>query len=281
MMRTALLFAAVAAATALEPHTILPANLEAAALHQLYAAYGAYCKEAKLTAWDCKWCKYIGVEKVYGVVSNVKHDGQAFVVRTNLSEIIVSFRGSHNIPNWVSDLTFDKVHLKWDGVPSNIEVHQGFLHSYEALQTDVNTWVKQAVADCANCTIHITGHSLGAAQAVLCVTDLRLQGMKPEMWNFGLPRVGGKAFATWFDGLTTANNQTVFRMVNKKDMVPHLPPPATFYHHVATEVWRVPKNGSYVVCDGSGEDPKCSKSVWDIEESILAHLSYMGLEESC
>ena len=268
MLKLAVLMAAAVVSAA---DTILPANLEAQAEYQLYNAYGAYCTAKELKSWDCKWCKKIGLEKLYGVATRTEHDGQVFVIRNNISQIIVSFRGSHNIPNWISDFTFNKVDLKWTGVPSGIKVHQGFLWGYEAMQDDVKTWVAEAVKDCPTCTVHVTGHSLGAAEAVLCVTDLRLQGYKPEMWNFGLPRVGDEKFSKWFDAATKANNQTVYRMVNQKDLVPHVPPADDFFHHIALEVWRT-ENKTYIVCDGSGEDKNCSRSLPVTERSVNDHL---------
>ena len=270
MLKFALLLSTVFAVSAQ-----LPQDLEDAARYQLYAAYGAYCHSSQLEKWDCKWCKKIGLEKVYGVSTKVSHDGQAFVIRNNESQIIVSFRGSHNIPNWISDFTFDKVELKWAGVPSGIKVHLGFLKGYEAMQDDVKTWVAEAAKDCPKCTVHVTGHSLGAAEAVLCVTDLRLQGYKPEMWNFGLPRVGDEKFAEWFDNTTKANDQTVYRMVERHDVVPHLPMHELGFHHIAVEVWHHNKSSegnAYIVCDGSGEDKKCSRSVPMALTNPIAHL---------
>ena len=255
------------------PNTQLPQDLEDAARYQLYAAYGAYCTAKQLMKWDCKWCKKIGLAKVYGVATKVSHDGQAFVIRNNASQIIVSFRGSHNIPNWISDFTFDKVELKWAGVPSGIKVHQGFLKGYEAMQDDVKTWVAEAVKDCPKCTVHVTGHSLGAAEAVLCVTDLRLQGYKPEMWNFGLPRVGDEKFAEWFDNTTKANDQTVYRMVERHDVVPHLPMHQLGFRHIALEVWhKGTASNTYTVCDGTGEDKKCSRSLRLLQTNAIDHL---------
>ena len=39
-----------------------------------------------------------------------------------------------------------------------------------------------------------------------------------------------------------------------------------------------PNDDSYAVCDGTGEDPKCSASVPGIAQSILAHTVYMGID---
>ena len=272
--------ATVTAVTAVLPHEVLPAELQAKAQYQLYAAYGAYCHEDDLKSWDCKWCEKMGVAKVYGVLQNATWDGQVFVIQNNASEIIVSFRGSHNIENWIADFTFDKVKLTWPGVPKGLEVHRGFLDSYMSLRTAVNKWVKEATTACPHCVLHVTGHSLGAAEAVLCTTDLRLQGHKPEMWTFGQPRVGTKEYAAWFDGVTASYKQTVFRMVNKKDIVPHMAPSEMGFHHTDREVWRM-KNSTYMMCDGSGEDHKCSRSVPVIEYSASDHLEYMGLHEDC
>ena len=275
MLKLAVLMAAAVVSAA---DNILPADLEAQAEYHLYHAYGAYCPSEDLKSWDCKWCKKIGLEKMYGVSTkdDGEHDGQVYVMRDDRSQIVVSFRGSYNIPNWISNLTFKKVGLKWAGVPSDVEVHQGFLEEYETMQEDVNMWVAEAVKDCPNCTLHVTGHSLGGAEAVLCVTDLRLQGYKPEMWNFGLPRVGDKTFAEWFDNTTKANNQTVYRMVERYDVVPHLPLRAMGFHHIATEVWHKSvwsiRANTYVVCDGSGEDKECSRSIRPLQKNILDHL---------
>ena len=265
----AFLLAAVSASAALS-HEVLPASLEAKARYQLYAAYGSYCHEDDLQSWDCKWCEKMGAAKVYGVLQNKTMDGQVFVIQNNASEIIVSFRGSSNLENWIADFTFDKVKLTWPGVPEGIKVHQGFLESYMSLRTAVKKWVIEATKDCPTCAIHVTGHSLGAAEAVLCVADLRLAGFKPAMWTYGQPRVGDKEFSSWFDGMSSSYNQTVYRMVNKKDIVPHLAPSIMGFHHTDREVWRM-KNDTYIMCDGSGEDDKCSRSIPLVECSAIDH----------
>ena len=57
------------------------------------------------------------------------------------------------------------------------------------------------------------------------------------------------------------------------DPVPHAPPEDLFYRHGAHEVWY---NGhDLVMCDGTGEDPKCSDSV-DVFNP-LDHALYMHL----
>jgi hypothetical protein len=78
-------------------------------------------------------------------------------------------------------------------------------------------------------------------------------------------------------------------MRRQLDIVPAVPPRVIGYVHIATEIWdKHTDDGApdtYVVCDGSGEDPKCG----DSEEKLpfpfdLIHLKpsehtrYMGFQ---
>ena len=53
------------------------------------------------------------------------------------------------------------------------------------------------------------------------------------------------------------------RMRREQDIVPAIPPRSIGYEHLPTEVYNKHApgvNDSYVVCDGSGEDPSCGDS---------------------
>lgn len=101
--------------------------------------------------------------------------------------------------------------------------------------------------------------------------------------TFGQPRVGNAAFASYFN----KHVPNAIRVTNGHDMVPHLPPYYTYfpqktYHHFAREVWLHNAGiGSLVllvekICDSTGEDPTCSRSVSG--NSILDHLTYYNVE---
>jgi len=53
----------------------------------------------------------------------------------------------------------------------------------------------------------------------------------------------------------------VYRVIHYKDLVPHLPPHDFQYLHPPFEVFYDEAMKNYVVCDSSGEDPKCSDSL--------------------
>jgi predicted lipase len=118
----------------------------------------------------------------------------------------------------------------------------------------------------------VTGHSLGAALAVLCALDLKHNGYSQvSVINLGQPRVGNQVFAQYYNETITDS----FRMVNQRDWVPHLPPRFIDFYHVPTEVWFQSDDYHYVICDESGEDPSCSDSL-DFPFSIYDHEDYFG-----
>ena len=60
----------------------------------------------------------------------------------------------------------------------------------------------------------------------------------------------------------------------------HLPLEGMGFSHIGTEVWWDEQWTKGTVCDGSGEDPHCSDSVWAIgvDFSIHDHLHYFDEE---
>ena len=109
----------------------------------------------------------------------------------------------------------------------------------------------------------MTGHSLGAAEAVLAMFDLGQMGfnIKPT-YTFAGPRVGNSAFAGAFN---QAFGNRVQRVTHYYDPVPHLPTTQMGYRHIAPEVFFEEHwSDGYTSCLSSGEDPKCADQFWDV-----------------
>jgi hypothetical protein len=128
------------------------------------------------------------------------------------------------------------------------------------------------------------GHSLGAAQATLTALVLAVElGLETTVFNFGSPRIGNARFYEYLMSLPR-HRLAVWRAVNERDIVPHLPPLDIGYHHVSTEMWRENATtwhapGTASECRG-GEDPTCSNSLGvsiELFEGIRAHESYFGV----
>jgi hypothetical protein len=135
---------------------------------------------------------------------------------------IVAFAGTDplHLLNWVSDFTL--------GRPQEA-VHQGFRDAAAAVWNDVRDALAAAIK--AGSPIFITGHSLGAAIAVV-TADLARQELKlgnAQIYLFGCPRVGRADFVAPYNITFGA---TTYRLVHGADIVPTVPPPLLGFHHV-------------------------------------------------
>jgi len=206
------------------------------------------------------------------------------------STIVVAFRGSDDLHNWLDDFLIVMEHLDFvpfpnSRVPANVSVHMGFLAAYVSLQPQVLDLVLYAHQMCgAACNqVVVTGHSLGAAMAGFGALDLALSlaeslpDVTVSLVNFGMPRIGNEALYDFFRENVQSRGVS-WRVVHYNDIVPQIVPRPLGYHHVATEQWNdSPTNGTIIrTCDGSGEDPTCADSLWFWEWSADAHMWYLG-----
>jgi predicted lipase len=198
-------------------------------------------------------------------------------------QVVVSWRGTDNLPGWIADAEFGLT--GYPGAPPGIRVHSGFLQSANGAAGQVRQIVSLALARCGpQCSVTVTGHSLGGALATLSAVDLALfNGIRApiDLYVFGSPRVGNSAFVAWFQQVLSGSRRrirNVMRVTNGGDLVAHLPPRSFFgltsYSHIAREVWHT--SAGYKLCDMSGEDPTCGDSVSTFDLSALDHGKYMG-----
>jgi len=248
------------------------------ATRSLYFAYGAYCEQKDIESWTCKWCQHIPGFEV-GNVSN-QHKLQVFTgFDRDHDQIVISFRGTHNIYDWLDNL--DAVQMKYPHVDGGY-VHKGFYEAWkDDLEKSIMPSITELMTEHRGKSMLITGHSLGAALAQLCALDVaQIAGNESTiyLYTFGSPRWGNKKMAQYFESMVDFH----FRLVNEKDMVPTLPYESmgrqSRYHHSWTEIWyKKDKPLKYKECDGSGEDPDCSYIGYSIDD----HLNYLGKKESC
>ncbi|WZY75124.1 hypothetical protein YC2023_021508 [Brassica napus] len=251
---------------------------------------------AQLFTWTCERCN--GLTKGFQVIEiivDIEYCLQAYVgVAKDLNAIIIAFRGTqeHSIQNWISDLFWKQLDLNYPDMPDAM-VHHGFYTAYH------NTTVRPAVLGAVKrakkfygeniSTIMVTGHSMGGAMAAFCGLDLVVNEGEEnvQVMTFGQPRIGNADFASYYSLLVP----NTFRITHDHDIVPHLPPyfyyfPRKTYHHFPTEVWvrelsvlKLVRFGVEKVCDNTGEDPTCCRSV--MGRSISDHLTYFGVNLMC
>ncbi|XP_042447144.1 lipase ZK262.3-like isoform X2 [Zingiber officinale] len=178
----------------------------------------------ELFTWTCSRCDDFTKEfEVIELIVDIQNCLQAFVgVDPDLNSIVIAFRGTqeHSLRNWIEDLFWKQLDLKYPGMPDAM-VHHGFYSAYHntTLRQGILNAIQRAIDIYGNISIFVTGHSMGGALASFCALDL----------------------AVW---LQDTEIEGTTRTIEK-------------------------------LCDDSGEDPYCSRSVSG--NSIADHLNYYGI----
>ncbi|KAJ3009033.1 hypothetical protein HKX48_008202 [Thoreauomyces humboldtii] len=253
-------------------------------LYQSYAA-AAYCLNG-LATWTCAE-RCVGSTTGTVVVSQFDDSSATDTVgyvayEASTKNIIVAYRGSEGIRDWITNLQFAKADVSPTyaslGVPSGAQVHSGFQKAMLAAQPAVHAGLQTvfaAVPDArSDYTLTIVGHSLGGAVAILSAVDLySLLGPswsdRISVYTFGEPRVGNPIFANWIHTLPFSGQ--INRITHTTDMVPHLPPTSFGFLHHREEYW-IDSTGTVNTCnDVNGEASACADSTFI--PTIPAHLT--------
>ena len=152
-------------------------------------------------------------------------------------DVAVAIRGTQGIWEWIHDINFFLVPCPFLAAGGHTE--DGFTDMYQSLRTDVAGGSTTFVEEIGNLRfpqpvglVTACGYSLGGALATLLALDLTANGKapfnQPAAYTYGSPRTGDSSFAATY-------NQAVmnsYRIANRLDIVPLLPP-APLYEHVA------------------------------------------------
>ena len=131
-----------------------------------------------------------------------------FLSRANGIQTI-AIRGTANLENVMLDLDLE---LKPD-TALDIKLHQGFGSAAKAVYTDIKPYLNEKLP------VHITGHSLGGAIAVILGLYLQQEDYAvTQIITFGQPKVTNVTGAKKYDLLP------LIRVVTLNDIVPLVPP---------------------------------------------------------
>lgn len=247
----------------------------------LWHSQTAYCLDYDDRDYDTN--QYTeGFQFAYHIQDSSKSTEGYIGYQPDLNAIIISFRGSEDINNWISDLAVIRVDYPYcDGC----SVHQGFLHAEQAVYPDILNAVKDLSNSHRSATIVLTGHSLGAALALLTALDLANDGFKPKVYNYGCPRIFNQAGADFASSSSASGVTVAARRTHYKDMVVHTPMHSLGFVHTSGEVyetgpssdedWGQFPGAPLQACVGE-EDASCSDQ-WSFT-SVSDHLLYSGLQ---
>ena len=145
--------------------------------------------------------------------------------------IIIAFRGTKELRDWITDAEFVRKLLVEEADGSRCEVHAGFLDAYASIIERLTSHLRLIVV--GERPIYITGHSLGGALAIIAALELKRQKFNvAHIYTFGQPRVGNAAFAQLYNW---SLQDSTFCVVAESDPVPLLPTLLMGYRDCGTE----------------------------------------------
>lgn len=149
--------------------------------------------------------------------------------------IVVAFRGSQSIEDFIQDGKFLRRKYGFDG----IEIHDGFLEDIESLISKITPHVREGGKP-----VLCTGHSLGADLAILGAWLLTKANLTVRAVYANAPaRPGNAAFKRAYNYILGSRT---FCIVNSCDPVPWLPPWVFGNRHVGQKVF-LPLKGGYKI----------------------------------
>jgi triacylglycerol lipase len=227
------------------------------------AAKLAYADEATIINTTQSW----GFSQIKFIA---RRETQLFIA-SNANIIVIAFRGTEpsNIKDWMTDADLEKC-----TGPFNARVHSGFDRAlgyvWEDIVSTLNAFQNNRQS------LWITGHSLGAALAILTTAYLRDAGRKlgdPKdkpvngTYTFGSPRAGNHDFE---HAVNQDSGSRIFRFVNNNDLVTRVPPRELDYSHV----------GKMLYFDAQGNTVETDPSWWyqflEGVKGVFADLGSLG-----
>ncbi|CAO2165760.1 unnamed protein product [Urochloa humidicola] len=228
---------------------------------------GLILRPAPPGAWslESNWMGYVAVATDAGAA------------RLGRRDIVVAWRGTKRAAEWANDLDITLVPAVGVVGPgpgwSQPAVHRGFLSVYTSSnstsQFNKQSAREQMLAEIKrlldaykgeNCSITLTGHSLGAALSTLAAIDIVSNGHNVRGSSnsndtvpvaaivFGSPRVGDDQLKKAFDSTPGAR---LLRVRNAPDLVPTILP-AAFYKDVGVELLLDTRKSPYLKQPGPG-----------------------------
>ncbi|KAI9497403.1 Alpha/Beta hydrolase protein [Zychaea mexicana] len=239
-----------------------------------YSALSAnvYCPAVIGGLWVCPNCDKTRHLEIVETFNTLVYDMNGIIARDDdKKEIIVVFRGSVSINNWIADL--NAVLADYPSV-TLARVHAGFLGSWEDCKSTVTSTVESELSSHPDYKLVITGHSLGGAVAVLAALDFHADGVSDlALYTQGQPRVGNRRLAQHI----VDTGITYKRAVHARDTVPHVPDNLNGFYHAGEEYWQVSDLTSRVqVCPDGLETSDCANSIAPFT-SFVDHTTYFDM----
>lgn len=181
-------------------------------------------KDTSRNLWGLPTCEFVEADET-----------QCFVA-TSADAVLVSFRGTTSLGDWLANLNVLTTTRPYG------TVHRGFLGAFQVVEQKLIALLDQFPGR----RLLLTGHSLGGALALICAAEWHSKYNISWVHTFGQPAVGMKDFQGF---LETTFGDNYYRFVNNNDIVPMVPP---FFDH-AGRLIHFNGDGDIESAVGSGE----------------------------
>lgn len=161
---------------------------ESTAVYLAHVTSVSYCQEQHIIHWNCQPCAFVPPLEGVTVVEDSKDNFQGLVGYSRLYDaLVVAFRGSMDVNNWLDNLTFLKrrAYAQFPGVM----VHEGFYWAYRSVATQVLSTLHALRKQHPKAALMVAGHSLGGAVAAICAFELEYIEKMPvkALYTLGSP----------------------------------------------------------------------------------------------
>ncbi|MGK0298117.1 MAG: triacylglycerol lipase [Gammaproteobacteria bacterium] len=160
--------------------------------------------------------KQVGMEKI-GEIYNAETSTYGLLIKVDVIDVssqdktpclVLAFCGSNELQDWkINFRAYQASFYDWGNV------HSGFNYAFLSIKDEL-----LKLPEIQKYPLYITGHSLGAALATLCVLYLSDNGVNmAACYNYGSPRVGDDKFTA------SLSDKMIYRVINHCDIVTTLP----------------------------------------------------------
>lgn len=231
---------------------------------------------------NCPLVESAGARTVIEFENTTGADVTGFLAVDETNRLIVlGIRGSHSTANWKINFNFPRGRTD---LCDKCRIHRGYWKAWLGFRDTVRPQVLLLMKDYPDYRFAITGHSLGGALGTIAAGDLRKMNddlaRRTELYSFGSPRLASYHAAVFL----SEQSPMSYRITNRKDPVPRLPPWIFGFGHTSPEYYITnhsanPGPDDFKVFEGYQHDRGNSGS-GDFLKGYKKHASYFSPEIS-
>jgi len=159
----------------------------------------------------------------YELLHHTNHSHTFCYIAANQDSAFVAFRGTQFRCKVDAKTDLNFPFTRYQDSSQKAKVHRGFKNALELISKDIQPVLNKLATK--NIPVRYTGHSLGAALAILCSAWIEAT----EVYTFGSPRIGDNRFCSHHI------QDNVYRVINCCDIVCLLPPHSFGFRHAGND----------------------------------------------